>query len=85
MAEMTVETDAGKHYLAVMGREGDMKTMWSKNNPDEVRHARDTFKDLISKGFTAFRVDADGEKAGQMREFDPEAEKVILVPAIAGG
>lgn len=82
---MTVETRAGKSYMAVMGMEGDVKTIWDRNNPDEVENARSTFKRLIAKGFSAFKVDADGEQGEVMREFDPNAEKVILVPAIAGG
>ena len=34
----------------------------------------------------AFRVtDKEGNKGDQMREFDPTAERMILVPAFQGG
>ncbi len=48
-------------------------------------NARRTFDDLKRKGFAAFAVGAKGEKTTQIREFDPAAEKIIMVPALAGG
>lgn len=82
---MTVETAAGRHYMAQMSKEGDIKTIWDPANPDEVIVARDQFKSWVEKGGAAFSVDDDGEKGEVMREFDPQARRVILVPAIAGG
>ena len=71
--------------LAIMDRTGDTKSMWDKNNPDEVEAARTTFDKLKKKGYLAFRV-ADGGKKGEViREFDPSAESIILSPPVAGG
>ena len=84
-SEMTVETAAGKHYMVQMGKEGDIKTIWDPANPDEVVAARKQFKGWLKKGGSAFSVLDGGEQGVQMREFDPQASKVILVPQIAGG
>ena len=71
--------------MSIMDHTGDSKQMWDPNNPDEVSSARKTFNDLKAKGYTAYQVREDGKKAEIMREFDPQAGKVILSPAMAGG
>lgn len=68
-----------------MGKEGDTKVIWSAENEDEVAQAKKTFTDLLKKGFLAFSVKKDGDKGEQVKEFDPAAEKLILVPRMAGG
>lgn len=46
---------------------------------------RTTFNTLKKKGYQGFYVDKDGQKAGRMDDFDPEAAMVIMVPKIQGG
>lgn len=86
------EVPEGRHALAVMGEPGDTKHIWNKSNEVEVEAARTLFKKLTKKkseggaGYLAFHVTGkDGEKGEQMNEFDPNAERMILVPPIAGG
>ena len=72
--------------MSVLGREGDTKVIWDANNPDEVDAARRTFDDLRRRGFTAFSVKGkDGERDRVITTFDPAAERIILVPRVAGG
>jgi len=41
---------------------------------------------LRGKGFSAFLVTgAKGEQGEQIREFDPKAGRIILIPALQGG
>ncbi len=71
--------------LSVMGREGDTKIIWNSENDEEVANAKKSFTDLLAKGFSAFKVKKDGSKGVQIREFDLESERIILVPQMAGG
>lgn len=72
--------------FAVMGQEGDTKVIWDPTNADEVEAARAQWDALVGKKrFAAFAVGARGQKAEQVREFDPTIEKLILVPPMAGG
>lgn len=71
--------------LAVMGRSGDTKIIWDSEQEAEVDNARRTFDDLRAKGYAAFAVGRRGEKAEMVREFDQNAEKLIMVPPVAGG
>jgi hypothetical protein len=72
--------------MSVMGKEGDTKVIWNADNADEVENARRTFNDLRRKGFTAFSVKGDkGEKDRVITEFDAGAERIIMVPRVAGG
>lgn len=72
--------------MAVMGTAGDTKVLWDTDNQDEVANARRTFDDLVGKKkYLAFAVKKGGEKGEQVREFNPEAGKLILVPPMQGG
>ena len=71
--------------MAILGREGDTKLIWSSENADEVEHARKTFEDMTKKGFSAFKVKKMGGQGERITEFDSEAEKMILVPMLRGG
>lgn len=68
-----------------LSAKGDTKLIWDSDNTDEVKNARQTFKDLLKKGFLAFRTLKDGSKGKELKEFDEFAEHIILVPKIAGG
>jgi phage terminase large subunit-like protein len=73
--------------MRVMGRSGDTRIIWNPRDVDEVAAAKRTFDDLVGgKGFLAFRVNKEsGNKGTQIREFDPQAEKLIIAPPMAGG
>ena len=71
--------------MRVMGIKGDVKIIWDSDNNDETAAARDQFDTLTKKGFAAFTVDKRGEKGEQIKKFDANAEKLILVPALRGG
>lgn len=73
--------------LAVMDRTGDTKIIWSRDNDDEITQARKTFDDLKAKGFVAYSVKgkSGGDKGEVVREFDPQSERLILVPPMKGG
>lgn len=64
---------------------GDVKQTWNRDSPAEVEAARKMFNDLTSKGYRGFRVDDNGEAAAQMLSFDPEAERITLIPGLRGG
>lgn len=81
----TTEETKPQHSMAIMGKEGDTKIMWSADRPEEVENARNSFNALREKRYLAFRVNEKGDKGEQMKEFDPKAEKIILVPPMAGG
>lgn len=72
--------------LAVMGKEGDTKVIWDAENADEVANAKRTFDDLRKKGYMAYSVNPENAKKGELiTKFDPNAQKLILAPPMAGG
>jgi hypothetical protein len=76
----------GRGAIAVMGEAGDTKHIWDKNKPAEVEAARTLFDSLTRKGYRAFRViGKEGDQGEQMRSFDSEAERMIMVPQMQGG
>ena len=71
--------------LCIQDMTGDTKVMWDAKNPDEVAAAKAQFDTLKAKGFLAFAVKKDGEKGVRIKEFDPEAEKIIMSPQPIAG
>lgn len=64
---------------------GDTKIIWDSTKQAEVDNARQTFDNLRKKKYNAYSVKKDGEKGSVITEFDPEAEKIIMAPPMAGG
>lgn len=73
------------HEMEIMDSTGHTKTTWDSDNNDEIVAARATFDRLTGKGYKAFKVKKDGGEGEPMRTFDPEAEKMILVPPVTAG
>ena len=65
---------------------GDVKVMWDRTKKIEVDAMRKLFADLRAKGYAAYTVeDEKGDKGTVIREFDPDAERMIMIPPMAGG
>ena len=71
--------------MDVMDPSGHTKTTWDADNPDEVKAVEKLFSKLVEKGYAAFRVKKDGGEGEKMKDFDPNAEKMIMVPPLKGG
>ena len=75
----------GVYEMRILDDFGDTKMVWDPGNPDEVENARRTFNDLRSKGYQAYTVKKRGGQGEIIGEFDPEAGRVIMAPAMRGG
>lgn len=64
---------------------GDIKTIWDSSKKEEVKMAKEQFDKLKKEGYIAFKVKKDGSKGEVMKDFDPDAEKIILAPKMQGG
>lgn len=71
--------------LRVLDGTGDTKLIWDAENDAEVAAARKMYDDLIAKGHTAYSVKKTGKTGKKIDAFDPAAERIILVPRMAGG
>jgi len=74
-----------KFFEVMDRRAGDYKIIWDRTKTDETEMARDTFNKLKKKGYMAYSVGGDGEKDKKIDEFDPQAERIIMVPPVQGG
>lgn len=71
--------------MTILDPTGHSKHQWDTENEAEVTAARALFTSLTAKGYQAFNVKRDGEAGTPMRDFDPEAESMILTPQLKGG
>lgn len=75
-----------KNVLSVIDESGDSKIVWDANKPEEVEAARRQFDYLVKeKKYSAYSVDKKGGQDKKITRFDPNAEAIIMVPAVAGG
>ena len=70
--------------LRTLGRTGDVKLSWNSSNKEEINTVKEIFDKKISQGWTAFR-EKMGVKGDKIKIFDPDAERIVLVPQISGG
>lgn len=85
-ADLPDSPEPGQIMISVLSGYGDIKKVWNAANTDEVEDARQSFNRMVKeKKYLAFKVTAAGDKGEQIREFDPAAGKMILVPPVAGG
>ena len=83
-----IEVPPGHGMMHTATRDdGDQRVMWDRNNPDEVAAARHTFEELVGKKkYSAFMAEGKkGDQGRRLTEFDPDAERIILVRANQGG
>jgi hypothetical protein len=78
--------DDGRHVMSVMAPDqGDYKVTWDPENEDEVKAAQKSFDDLRKKGMACYSVTKKGAKGRVLTKFDPDAEAMIMAPALVGG
>lgn len=65
--------------------EGDFKITWDPDNDDEIEAAKAAFDKAKKKGMSAFSVKKDGSKGKKIKDFDPDAEAIIMAPPLVGG
>jgi hypothetical protein len=81
---MEAVLDSGRE-LVILDASGDTRIIWDPDKPAEVEHAKKTFAEFKAKGYLAYKVDRKGDKGEVLRDFDAEAEKMILAPRTIGG
>jgi hypothetical protein len=75
----------GHGCLFVLDKTGDSPMQWDRSNPEEVAKAEQHFNDLRSKGYFAYKVDAQGGRGEVITKFDPTLERIILHARPIGG
>ena len=76
----------GKGMINVLNEEGDSRIEWNPENDAETGAAKEMFDKTIEiKGMKAYELGKDGEKGKEIKKFNPNVAKIIMVPRIAGG
>jgi hypothetical protein len=70
--------------MQVMDTSGHLEIKWSRDNEEEVESARDIFDEKTDAGYSAFKIEGT-QRGERITEFDPKAEKIMLVPQLRGG
>lgn len=75
----------GKRVLRILDRnEGDRSFEWDPDDGGAVAVAEREFDDAIGNGMTGFGVKA-GKETAVIKEFDPEADVIVVAPQYVGG
>lgn len=82
------DVSPGRNVMSYMTPEdGDVEVSWAPGNDDEIGAARETFDRLRRRGYLAYKTSGSGSRKSrdQIREFDPAAGRIVMVPPLAGG
>lgn len=75
-----------RHTLHRLDETGDTITSWNRMDDLEVAAAKSVFDSLRGEGYMAYRLDGDGGGGGAvLKDFDPDAQQIILSPPLVGG
>lgn len=73
------------HVLKILSDKGDERIVWDKEDGYKGMAAKKKFEELLGKGYKAYSVDANGKKNRRIKEFDVDAEEILLVPKTVKG
>lgn len=83
---MDAVTQTRTRTLHRLDRTGDTVTEWHRADDFEVAAAKSVFDSLRGEGFMAYRIDGGDEGGGAViKDFDPDAEQIIMAPPLVGG
>lgn len=72
--------------LTILDRTGDSEVSWNPGDAQSAKEAAIRFKEMTDdKGYLAFRADKEGNGTAPIKEFDPEAEEILMLPRMVGG
>jgi len=68
------------HIMKILSDKGDDRLTWDKDNGREAKEAKIKFYDLLKQGYMAFSVDNQSRRNRRIKEFDVDAEEILMVP-----
>jgi hypothetical protein len=74
-----------KKTMKILSQTGDDRIVWDNEDGPEAMEAKAKFIELLDKGYKAYSVDVNGKKNHRIKEFDVEAEEILMVPKTAKG
>lgn len=78
-------SEEADHVMVILDQSGDTRHTWDRTSTEEIAAMREIFDLMKEKGYVAWSVTRSGKKDKKIREFDPDAEKIIFAPALVGG
>lgn len=87
MTDLLERAEEKKHVLHIRGLVPPVPPVeWDPANPAEVATATEAFNTAQREGVPlAYTVPASGEQGEVIRDFDPEADEIIMTRQMAGG
>lgn len=71
--------------LKIMSSKGHETFAWDVAQVETIEEPRAKFKEFSSRGWLSFAVAPDTKQGVQIKEFDPNAESILMVAPISGG
>lgn len=68
-----------------IGKVGDIRLAWDKDNEQEVEAARKMFKEKIEAGWAAVEDKGAGTRGAKVKIFNVNAERIVLIPNLVAG
>lgn len=73
-----------RHELCVLDHSGHKAVTWDDVDSEGARLAKETMDQMRAKGYAAYALDSKGD-GKVIRDFDAEAERIVMAPPLVGG
>lgn len=83
--QSTLEVKNYTGILSAMDETGDSRIQWDRADPAQVAKARSKFDELRKKGYAAYSVTGSGKRGTVLKDFDENAERIIMHAPMVGG
>lgn len=70
--------------LLIMNSNGDTRVAWDGADTESIERARRMVEEAYAEGKGVFRLDDEG-MATRLKEFDPDAREIVVIPRLRGG
>lgn len=71
--------------LQILDRNGHTELAYEPDETATVDQARQEFMKKLEQGYLAYTVGPDGKADTAIREFDPQAQRIVMTPQLVGG
>ena len=74
-----------KGQMRILNAQGDEKVEWDTEVQETVETAASRFAELLLTGSIPIIPSHGGNAAKRLQEFDPNAERIVMIPPMQGG
>ncbi len=71
-------------HFTFLSQSGDDSFVWDKDDPRQVKEAKEKFEKWTNKGHKIFKISRKGKQT-PLKSFEPDAEEILVIQTTRKG